>query len=188
MGPPRQQAALEACDVCVCSEGCWWEGSVFQWKLVALALVVVNGRPMGTYLQTLLALCLFCIEHVYQQLMRTAHHHHLRFVQLLSVDILLASIIAALFVGDYQGQASNQGVHAVAILAALANVLLWLCLLSCICYMYWGGVVAFLASLKDRITSASRSITSWVLCTTKLRPSRLNTSGGQLLSTQPSAP
>lgn len=184
LSDPPGQSALEACDACVCSKNCWWEGSVFQLKLVALALVVVNGRPIGTYLQTLLALCLFCVEHVYQQLMRPAHHRHLRSVQLLAIDILLASIIAALFVGDYQDRASNKGLQAVEILAALGNILLWLYLLCYILYMYWDGVMAFKTRSIDRITRASRTVTNWVL--RKKKPSRPITGGGQLLSTQPS--
>ena len=130
----------------------WWEGPVYQVKLLALLLVIVTGRPLGTYFPTLMTLCLLCMEHVYQQVMQPLRTRKLQNVQMVIVLLLIFSVIAGLFLQDYEMEASQAGLDAIAVLVGIANCVLVAYLLYAICNKYFGTVKGLVVRVNSKFT------------------------------------
>ncbi len=128
----------------------WWEGPMFQLKLLGLLLVIVNGRPLGTYLPALMTLCLLCFEHLYQQVLQPLKTDQLQRVRTGTVVLLIGSVIAGLILQDYEGEAAQAGLAAAAILMGIANCLFVAYLLYVTCKMYQGTVQRAVSNLNSK--------------------------------------
>jgi len=93
-------------------------------KLLGLLLVVVVGRPMGTYLQTLVALLLLLTELLYEAVLRPQRFRRVQYMQAAAVGLLVYSLVSTLLLADYQHQASQKGLAAVGIIVGVFNVLM----------------------------------------------------------------
>ena len=66
-------------------------------KVFVLLLVVVNGRPRGNYVQTLLSVGLLFFEFAYQVYMRPHRFLHVQYVRKALVALLLFSVFTSFF-------------------------------------------------------------------------------------------
>ncbi len=128
----------------------WWEGPLFQFKLMGLLLVIVNGRPLGVYLPLLMVLCLLCFEYLYQQVLRPYRTCDLQRVQMATVLLLIVSVVAGLMLQDYEDEASQAGLTAVAILTGVANCLFVAYLLYAICNKYLGTMNQVVSKVNSK--------------------------------------
>lgn len=98
-----------------------------------LMLVIVNGKPLGNYLQTLMVLCLLLVELLYQLLWHPYWSPQVQMMQAAAVVIVLFSGFSSLFLHGYVGEASAGGLDFVGIgmgvmnVAFFAFVLFWTC-------------------------------------------------------------
>jgi len=72
-----------------CRLSCWWEQSALQLKLLALLLVIVNGKPLGGYLQILMVLCIFILELLYQMFWHPYCFAALQLIQVVTVAVII---------------------------------------------------------------------------------------------------
>ena len=120
-----------------CRLECWWEGAVFQLKLLALLLILVNGRPLGVYLQSLMTLLLGADQwQLHYSILLPVRLPHLQLVHVLVLVVLVASVTAGLILRDYENVASQGGLTFVGLLMGLANVFLFTYMVFYTCYMY----------------------------------------------------
>lgn len=96
-----------------------------QLKQLGLLLVVVVGRPLGNYIQTLVVLALLTAELLYEFLLQPQRFRHVQFMQATAICFLVYSTMTVLLLADYDNQASQGGLTAVGILVGLANVVLF---------------------------------------------------------------
>ena len=122
-----------------CRIGCWWERSAFQLKLLALLLVVVNGKPLGNYLQTLMVLCLFIVELLYQVFVHPYRFPGVQVMQTTVVAVVVFSTVASLFLQNYGNNASKGGLGVVGIGMGVVNVVFFAYILYCTCWAYLRG-------------------------------------------------
>lgn len=106
------------------------ESSALQLKQLGLLLVVVVGRPMGTYIQTLIVLTLLVSEVAYELVFHPARHRHVEYMQAAAIGLLVYAALTVLLLADYQKQAAQAGLAATGILVGVANVLM------CVLYLY----------------------------------------------------
>ncbi|KAL0044505.1 hypothetical protein WJX82_010100 [Trebouxia sp. C0006] len=107
----------------------WWESSALQLKQLGLLLVVV-GRPLGTYNQTLIVLTLVVSEVAYELVFHPARHRRVEYMQAAAIGLLVYAALTVLLLADYQNQAAQAGLAATGILVGVANVLM------CVLYLY----------------------------------------------------
>lgn len=93
----------------------WWEQQAFQLKLLAMLLVVVNGRPAGNYLQILMLLCLCIAELPYQACLQPYRFSQSQLIRIMLYVMLCFSLVAALFLVNCGEKASHGGLTAIAI-------------------------------------------------------------------------
>lgn len=110
---------------CLCRLLFWWEGSALQLKQLGLLLVVVVGRPLGNYIQTLIVLALLTAELLYEFLLSPQRFHYVQLMQAAAVCLLVYSTMTVLLYADYDNQASKGGLASVGIIIGVANVLLF---------------------------------------------------------------
>jgi len=125
----------QGCSVCrhcltACRSRFWWESSALQLKQLGLLLVVVVGRPLGTYIQTLIVLTLLVSEVAYELVFHPARHRHVEYMQAAAIGLLVYAALTVLLLADYQKQAAQAGLAATGILVGVANVLM------CVLYLY----------------------------------------------------
>ena len=137
---------------------CWWEGPLFQLKLLVLLLVIVNGRPLGVYLPALITLCLLCLEHMYQQVLRPMRTRELQQVQLTMMMLLIYSVIAGLISQDYEHEASKAGLTTAAILIGVAHCLFVVCILYAIGRKYKGTAKEVVAKISTKFDALKASM------------------------------
>ena len=113
-----------------CRSRFWWESSALQLKQLGLLLVVVVGRPLGTYIQTLIVLTLLVSEVAYELVFHPARHMHVEYMQAAAIGLLVYAALTVLLLADYQNQAAQAGLAATGILVGVANVLM------CVLYLY----------------------------------------------------
>lgn len=123
---------------------------MFQLKVLALLLVIVNGRPLGTYLPTLITLLLLCLEHLHQQVFRPMRTGELQRVQMATVLLLIYTVIAGLILQDYEKEASEAGLASAAILMGIAHCLFVTYLLYAIGRLYMGSVQEVVAGINSK--------------------------------------
>ena len=111
----------------LCRQGQWWEASASQIKLTALLLIVVIGRPLGTYIQSLILIAMLAFELQYEATNRPIRFVVVQRLQLATIVILFMSLLVSLFTADFQSTASPTGLRALAVLTIIGN--LGLCLL-----------------------------------------------------------
>ena len=120
-----------------------------------MLLVVVNGRPIGNYLQILMLLCLFQAEVLYQAFLQPYRFTHNQFIHILLVSVLGSSLIAALFLENFEGKASPGGLATIAIGTGVVNILFCLYVVYFIC-------ISFLPQAKNLCLSARNKVTTIV--------------------------
>ena len=91
-------------------------------KQLGLLLVVVVGRPMGNYIQTLTVLALLTGELLYEFLLRPQRFRHVQLMQATAICFLVYSTMTVLLLADYDHQASQGGLTTVGIMVGFANV------------------------------------------------------------------
>ena len=128
----------------------WWEQSAFQLKLLAVLLVVVNGRPIGNYLQILMLLCLFQFELLYQVFLQPYRFPNTQITHIVLVAVLGWSLIAALFLENFEGKASPGGLTTIAV-GAVVNILFCL-------YVFYFVCINFLPQAKSLCQSAKSKV------------------------------
>lgn len=134
-----------------CRDGRWWEQSAFQLKIFLLLLVVVNGRPRGNYVQTLLFVGLLFFEFAYQVYVRPHRFPHVQHVREALVALLLFSVFTSFFFDDYEGQLPEEGLKALAAFIAAANVAFTIYVLYLICRTYLLEFIAYVVGrVQDR--------------------------------------
>ena len=120
-----------------------------------MLLVVVNGRPVGNYLQILMLLCLFMVELLYQACLRPYRFPHNQFIHILLIFVLGSSLIAALFLENFEGKASNGGLTTIAIGTAVMNILFCL-------YVFYLTCISFLPQAWTLCLSARNRVATFV--------------------------
>ncbi len=114
-----------------CRSHFWWEGSALQLKQLGLLLVMVVGRPLGNYIQTLMVLTLLATEVAYELVLHPARHKHVQYMQAAAIGLLVYSALAVLLLADYQNQAAQAGLAATSIIVGVGNVIM------CALYVYY---------------------------------------------------
>ena len=112
--------------VYVCREGAWWEGPAFQLKLTVLLLVVVMGRPLETYIQSLILVALLVSEAMYECIRRPIRFPVVQHLYIATFSILILSLLCSMFKADFQSTASEGGLQALGILIVIGNLMLCL--------------------------------------------------------------
>lgn len=103
----------------------WWEGSGLQLRQLGLLLVIVVGRPLGNYIQTLITLALLTGELLYEFLIQPQRFPQVQLMQATAVCLLVYSTMTVLLFADYDKQASRGGLAAVGVIIGVANVLMF---------------------------------------------------------------
>lgn len=139
-----------------CRDGRWWEQSAFHFKVFLLLLVVVNGRPRGNYVQTLLFVGLLFFEFAYQVYMRPHRFRHVQHVREALVAVLLFSVFTSFFFDDYEGQLPEEGVKALAAFIAAGNIAftMYVDILYPICRTYVLELIAYVVGRVQARTMA----------------------------------
>lgn len=96
-----------------------------------LLLVIVNGKPLGDYLQTLIVLCLLILELLYQVLWHPYRASRIQGLQNATITVVLYSGFASLFLQNYGSVASKGGLGVVGIGMGVINVAFFAFLLLC---------------------------------------------------------
>ena len=120
-------------------------------KQLGLLLVVIVGRPLGTYIQTLIVLALLIAELLYEFLLRPQRFRHVQLMQATAVCFLVYSTLMVLLLADYDHQAATGGLTAVSLVVGLANVLLFA----------WFVLYIFRAS-RERLNKLVASAGAWL--------------------------
>ena len=115
--------SLHTCRV-ACRSHYWWENSARQLKQLGLLLVVVVGRPLGNYIQTLMVITLLVTELAYELAFRPARHHHLQYMQAAAIGLLVYSALAVLLLQDFQNHAAQGGLAAASIGVGVCNIIM----------------------------------------------------------------
>lgn len=118
-----------------------------------MLLVVVNGRPVGNYLQILMLLCLFQAEVLYQAFLQPYRFPHNQFIHILLVSVLGASLIAALFLENFEGKASPGGLTTIAITTGIVNILFCAYVLYLVCISFLPQAKTFYLSAKNKVVT-----------------------------------
>lgn len=142
---------------CLSREGQWWEGPAFQFKLTLLLLVVVMGRPLGTYIQSLILLAMLAAELVRECSTRLIRFQRVRQLQICTVAVLFLSLLVSLFTADFQFTASPRGLQALAVLTIIGNVALCLVFLWYIVHGYKDTAAEWLVWIKHHMTTSVSS-------------------------------
>ena len=79
----------------------WWEGSGLQLRQLGLLLVIVVGRPLGNYIQTLITLALLTGELLYEVLIQPQRFPQVQLMQATAVCLLVYSTMTVLLFADY---------------------------------------------------------------------------------------
>lgn len=95
-----------------------------QLKQLGLLLVVTVGRPLGSYIQTLIVLALLTAEVLYELLLRPQRFRHVQLMQATAICFLVYSTMTVLLLADYSQQAAQGGLAAVSVVVGVANVIL----------------------------------------------------------------
>lgn len=114
-----------------CRSRFWWESSALQLKQLGLLLVVIVGRPLGTYIQTLMVVTLLVTEIGYELVFMPARHKHAQYMQAAAVGLLVYAALTILLLSDYQNQAAQGGLVATGIIVGIGNVIM------CALYVYY---------------------------------------------------
>lgn len=155
--PTPWQHALETVmclHLCIhphCRVNRWWEQSAFQLRLLAMLLVVVNGSPLGNYLQLLMLLCLLQFELLYQACLQPYRFPHNQIIHILLICVLGSSLIAALFLENFEGKASAGGLTTIAIGTAIGNVMFCICVFYFICTNFWPQAKTLCRSARNKV-------------------------------------
>lgn len=96
-----------------------------------LLLVIVNGKPLGNYLQSLMVLCLLVLELLYQVLWHPYRASHIQGLQNAIMIVVLYSGFASLFLQNYGSVASKGGLGVVGIGMGVLNVIFFAFVLLC---------------------------------------------------------
>ena len=139
---------------CLSREGQWWEGPAFQFKMTLLLLIVVMGRPLGTYIQSLILLAMLATELVRESSTRLIRFQRVRQLQICTVAVLFMSLLVSLFTADFQFTASPRGLQALAVLTIIGNIALSLVFLWYIVHGYKDTVVEWLVWGKHHVTTS----------------------------------
>ena len=118
-----------------------------------MLLVVVNGRPAGNYLQILMLLCLFQFELLYQAFLQPYRFPHHQFTHISLIAVLGCSLIAGLFLENFEGKASPGGLTTIAIGTAVVNILFCLYVVFCICTHFWVQGKTLCGSAKNKVVN-----------------------------------
>lgn len=108
-----------------CRSRFWWESSFLQLKQLGMLLVVVVGRPLGTYIQTLIVMTLLLTEFGYELVLAPARHKHVQYMQAAAVGLLLYAALTVLLFSNYQNQAAQGGLVAAGVLVAVGHITLF---------------------------------------------------------------
>lgn len=120
-------------------------------KQLGLLLVVIVGRPLGNYIQTLIVLTLLIAELLYESLLRPQRFRHVQLMQATAVCFLVYCTLTVLLLADYDHQAAKGGLTAVSLVVGLANVVLFA----------WFVLYIFKAS-RERLNKMVASTGAWL--------------------------
>lgn len=97
-----------------------------------------------------MVLCLLCFENLYQQVLRPFRTRDLQRAQMATVLLLIVSVSAGLMMQDYEDEASQAELTAVAILSGVANCLFLAYLSYAICNKYLGTVQQVVSKFNNK--------------------------------------
>ena len=132
-----------------CRSGFWWESSALQLKQLGLLLVVVVGRSLGTYIQTLMVVALLVTEIGYELVFVPLRHKQVQYMQAVAVGLLVYAALTILLLSDYQNQAAQAGLVATGMVVGIGNVIM------CVLYVYYiarasrGKVTGFIVRVEE---------------------------------------
>ena len=94
--------------------------------MTVLLLVVIMGRPLKTYLQSLILVVMLGSELVYECIRRPIRFSIVWRLQLATIAILTLSLFVSLFTADFQATASSKGLGTISVMSIIGNLVLCL--------------------------------------------------------------
>ena len=104
--------------------------------MTVLLLVVVIGRPLETYLQSLILVTLLVSEIIYECIRRPIRFPVVWRLQVATIATLILSLLCSMFKADFQSTASERGLQALGVLTVICNLVLCLIFLLYIACKY----------------------------------------------------
>ena len=108
--------------------------------------MVVVGKPLGTYIQTLVVLALLVTEVAYELVFHPARHKHVQYMQAAAIGLLVYAALTILLLSDYQNQAAQGGLAATGIMVGVSNVAMCALYVYCIARASRGKLTGFITS------------------------------------------
>ena len=153
-----------------CRQGSWWERPAFQLKMTVLLLVVVIGRPLETYLQSLSLIAMLAFELLHEAIRRPIRFPIVWRLQLATISILFLSLLVSMFTADVQNTASPRGLQALGVLTIAGNVALCMLFVWYVAHGYknttieWMRFGCRMSSLaKGSVSKKTAGIRDWCI-------------------------
>ena len=105
--------------------------------------MVVNGRPLDSYFQSLTVIIMLNAELVYQAIWCPIRFTIVWRLQAAAMAALSLSLATTLYAANFQLTAAPSGLDVLGIIAIIINIVLCIAFIFYICYGYWNKAVVW---------------------------------------------